>query len=69
MRDCITVRGNWMYSRAPIARVIGLVHAGLLSLDNQELTTFPLTKVNEAIEHAAAHAGPFRATLLTLGSV
>jgi alcohol dehydrogenase len=69
MRDCITVRGQWMYPRETIARAIALVHAGLLRLDNQEVTTFPLTKVNDAVAHAAAHAGPFQTTLLTPGTV
>jgi alcohol dehydrogenase len=64
MRDCITVRGQWMYPRAGIARVISLVRAGLLKLD-VETVTFPLDKVSEAVTHAAETSGAFKATVLT----
>ncbi|HET9619949.1 MAG TPA: zinc-binding dehydrogenase [Kofleriaceae bacterium] len=64
MRDCVTVRGQWMFPRAAAGRLIALVHAGLLALDG-EVAAFPLDRVHDAIAHAAAHAGPFVSTVLT----
>src|SRR4029453_1533890 len=32
MRNCIAIRGQWMYSRDAIARLVAMVRAGLLSL-------------------------------------
>lgn len=55
MRYNITVRGQWMYERASIPRLVALVRSGQLALA-EEITTFPLDRVNEAVAHAAAHA-------------
>lgn len=63
MRYGITVRGQWMYPRAASPRLIAMVRAGLLPLDSR-ITAFPLAQANEAVAHAAAHAGPFEATVL-----
>jgi hypothetical protein len=41
-----------------------LIRAGLLRLDQFEVTTFGLDHVNEAVAHAAAHGGPFKMTVL-----
>ena len=62
MQNCVTIRGQWMYARDAIGRMIGLVRSGLLKLDEVEVTTFALDDVNAAIDHAAAHAGPFKVT-------
>lgn len=64
MRNCISVHGQWMYPRDAPARMIGLVHAGLVKLEEFAVTTFPLEKVNDAIEHAAENAGAFRMTIV-----
>jgi alcohol dehydrogenase len=64
MRNCITVRGQWMYPRDSIARVIAMVRAGLLTFDHHEAKCFGLDKVNEAVDYAAANAGPFKMTVL-----
>jgi alcohol dehydrogenase len=61
MRYCITVRGQWMYARESIGRMVALVRAGLLPLDASQVSSFDLEQVNEAIAHAAVHAGPFEA--------
>jgi alcohol dehydrogenase len=66
MRDSITVRGQWMYARESIGRLVALVRAGLLSLDAAQLRSFALSQVNEAVAHAALHAGPFRSTVICL---
>ena len=49
---------------AAIAGMVGLIRAGLLDLGQFAVTEMPLTAVNEAVTHAAAHAGPFRLTVL-----
>ena len=41
-------------------RLIALVRAGLLRLDEYETTAFDLDHVNEAVAHAAANGGPFK---------
>lgn len=64
MRNGITVRGQYMYPRTAPSRLAALIRAGLLSLDDLEVTTFPLDQANEAVAHAAAHGGPFRYTII-----
>ncbi len=64
MRNGITVRGHYMYPREAPARLAALVRAGLLSLQDLAVTTFPLDQANEAVAHAAAHGGPFRYTVI-----
>lgn len=64
MRNGITVCGQYMYPRTAPARLAALIRAGLLSLDDLEVTTFALDQSNEAVAHAAAHGGPFRYTII-----
>jgi Zn-dependent alcohol dehydrogenase len=64
MRNCVTVRGQWMYPRDALPRLVALVRSGLLRLDHHEARCFGLDEVNEAIAHAAANAGPFSMTVL-----
>jgi alcohol dehydrogenase len=64
MRNCVTLLGQFMYTRDSITRLIALVHSGQLRLDDRQLTRFRLEQANEAIAHAAATSGPFNATLL-----
>jgi alcohol dehydrogenase len=64
MRNNITLRGQWMYPPTTPARLAQLIRAGLLPLDRVDVTRFPLTEANAAVAHAAAHAGPFNATVL-----
>jgi alcohol dehydrogenase len=66
MRFCITVRGQWMFPREALATMVGMVRAGLIDLGHHTVKTFPLDRVNEAVAHAAAHAGPFSRTVLDL---
>lgn len=65
MRNSVTVRGQWMFQRTANAQLIALVRAGLLDLDQDDITTFELDEANEAVAHAAAHGGPFTRTVLT----
>jgi alcohol dehydrogenase len=64
MRNCITIHGVWLCPPDATIRLTGLVRAGLLRLDQFEATTFDLDHANEAVAFAAAHAGPFRMTVL-----
>lgn len=64
MRNNITICGQWMCPRDAVPRFISLVRSGLLSLGSVDITEFPLAGINEAIAHAAAHAGAFRLTVL-----
>ncbi len=64
MRNGITILGQWMYPREAVARLAGLVRSGLLDLRHYDVTSFELEAVNEAVAHAAAHAGPFRMTVV-----
>jgi alcohol dehydrogenase len=61
----MTVRGQWMYPRTANAGLIRLVASGALDLGHDQVTSFGLDEVNEAVAHAAAHPGPFDRTVLT----
>lgn len=64
MRNNVTVRGQWMYPREAVPRMVGMIRSGLLDLTNSSVTTFELAAVNDAVAHAAANAGPFAATVV-----
>ncbi|MEH2279590.1 MAG: zinc-binding alcohol dehydrogenase family protein [Nostoc sp.] len=64
MRNCITVRGQWMYLPEAAIRLVGLIRSGLLRLDNFDVTVFDLDDVNKAVAHAAANSGPFKMTTI-----
>ena len=64
MRNCITIRGQWMYPREATVTLASLVRAGLLDLGQFEVTEFALDAANEAVAHAAANGGPFRMTVI-----
>ncbi|WNM29656.1 alcohol dehydrogenase catalytic domain-containing protein [Streptomyces sp. Li-HN-5-11] len=65
MRNSVTVRGQWMYPRPANVGMIRLIASRALDLDPERLRTFPLDAVNDAVEYAAAHGGPFDRTVLT----
>jgi alcohol dehydrogenase len=64
MQNYITVRGQFMYPREAVARMVGLIRGGLLDLAQFEMTEFGLDDVNDAVAHAAANAGPLGLTVL-----
>jgi alcohol dehydrogenase len=64
MRNCISIHGVWMYPPDAASRLIALVRAGLLRLEEYEATVFDLDHANEAVEHAAANGGPFKMTVI-----
>ncbi len=64
MMNSITIRGQFMYPRHAALQLAGLIRGGLLSLDPFHVKSFPLHKVNEAVQFAAEHGGPFELTVL-----
>jgi alcohol dehydrogenase len=64
MRNNITVHGQWMYPRSAPARMVAMIRAGQISLNEFAVTEFDLAAANDAVVHAAAHAGPFAVTVL-----
>jgi len=64
MRNCITILGKWMYPREATIKLTAMVRAGLLRLDNFEITQFDLAEANRAVAHAAANSGPFKMTVI-----
>jgi len=64
MRECIEVRGQWMYPREAAQRMVGLIRSGLVRLEDFAVTEFPLGRVNEAVAHAAVNTGPFKMTVV-----
>ena len=65
MRNCISILGAFMYPPDAALGLVNLARAGLLQLDQFEVTTFDLDRANEAVAHAAANGGPFKMTVLT----
>lgn len=66
MRNNITVRGQWMYPPHAAVLMAGLIRAGLIDLDQFEVTAFDLDRANDAVTHAAANSGPFKVTVVQL---
>ncbi|MEZ5219393.1 MAG: alcohol dehydrogenase catalytic domain-containing protein [Ilumatobacteraceae bacterium] len=64
MRNCISIRGQWMYPRTAVPTMIGMVRAGLVDLGAYTISEFDLDHANEAVEYAAAHAEPGDVTIL-----
>lgn len=64
MRNCITIHGVWMCPPDATVRLVGLIRAGLLRLDQFETTSFALDHANDAVAHAAANAAPFKMTVI-----
>jgi alcohol dehydrogenase len=64
MHNEVTVRGVWMYRREAIPRMVQMVRAGLIDLEQFDLTEFRLDDANEAVAFAAANPGPRQLTAL-----
>jgi alcohol dehydrogenase len=64
MRNCITLRGQWMYPPHAATLMAGMIRSGLIDLAHFEVTAFGLDHANEAVTHAAATAGPFKVTVI-----
>lgn len=66
MRNNITVRGQWMYPRSAVSRLIAIIKSGQLDLGCYEAVEFPLGAVSAAIAHAANTQAPFNKTVLRI---
>jgi alcohol dehydrogenase len=64
MRNCITLRGQWMYPPQAAVLMTGMIRAGLVNPNHFEIAAFGLDRANEAVAHAAANSGPFRMTVI-----
>jgi alcohol dehydrogenase len=64
MLNSVTVRGQWMYPRTAIPKMIRLIRSGVLDLGHERVSTFSLADANDAVAHAAAHPRPFDRTVL-----
>lgn len=64
MRNCITIIGKWMYPPDATPRMVALIRAGLVKLDDFEVTRFSLDEVNDAVAYAAENSGPFKMTVI-----
>jgi alcohol dehydrogenase len=65
MRNNIRIQGQWMYEPASLPALIGLIRGRQLDLGQFDVVEIALDRINEAVTHAADHAGPFRLTVLT----
>jgi len=64
MHNDITLRGQWMYGREAVPRMVQMIRAGLIDLAAYDLAEFPLDQANTAIAFAAENAGPFQLTAI-----
>lgn len=64
MRNDVTLRGQWMYPREAVPRMIAMINARLISLDAFTFAHFGLSEINDAVDHAAKSAGPFQMTVV-----
>ena len=64
MRNCITLRGQWMYPPHATILMVGLIRSGLIGLDHFDVTAFDLDHANAAVAHAARDSGPFKMTVI-----
>ena len=66
MRNNITIKGQWLYPREAIPRLIALAQNGILDLSRYDVVEFPLTEIQEALTHASSTVGPFTKTVLRI---
>ena len=66
MRNNITIKGQWMYPRSAVGKLVAMAKSGLIDLSGYDVAEFPLASVREAIAHAANTSGPFSKTVLRI---
>ena len=66
MRNNITIRGQWMYPRDAIPRLIAMARSGVVDLSQTAVVEFPLDALPAALAHAAASSDPFSRTVLRI---
>ncbi|TFK49524.1 alcohol dehydrogenase [Heliocybe sulcata] len=65
----ITMKGVWMYDRAHFPKLLGLAECGLLDLTVFDVTSYPLTEVEEAVQAAKERAGALEQTAVVCGEM
>jgi alcohol dehydrogenase len=55
----------WTYPRSANVGMIRLIESPALDHHPEQVRIFSLDAVNDAVEYAAAHSGPFNRTILT----
>lgn len=64
MRNSITVRGQYMYSRESIVSLLSLIRSELLPVDIFNIHDFKLENINEAVDYAFNHTGLLSMTIV-----
>lgn len=64
MHNNLVIRGQFMYPRHAPLLLAGLIGADLLSLEPFAVQTFPLEQINQAVQYAYDHSGPFQLTVV-----
>jgi alcohol dehydrogenase len=64
MHGEITMRGVWMYAPDAAPRMVAMIRAGLIDLQQFDLTEFALDDANDAVAYAAANSGPRQLTVI-----
>lgn len=64
MRNCVTIRGQWMYEPTVAVALIGLIRSGLVKLSDFDVTEYSLEDINKAVDYAAETGGPFKLTVV-----
>ncbi|GJJ73202.1 hypothetical protein EMPS_05560 [Entomortierella parvispora] len=60
----LTIKGRFMNSRSNVVELLAMMEAGLLDPTLLEYKTFRLDQIEESLQWARTHAGPFEATVL-----
>ncbi|GJJ76424.1 hypothetical protein EMPS_08783 [Entomortierella parvispora] len=60
----LTIKGRFMNSRSAVVQLLAMMEAGLLDPMLIEYKTFCLDQIEESLQWAKTHAGPFEATVL-----
>lgn len=64
MHNNVVLRGQWMYERSAVPRMVQMVRAGLIDLSAFAMTEFALADANAAVAYAAENTGPNQLTVL-----
>ena len=65
MRNSLVIRGQYVCPRHAPSLLTAMICSGLINLELFSVQTFPLEQINQAVEYARHHGGPFQLTVLT----
>ena len=60
----LTIKGRFMNPRSAVVELMGMMEAGLIDPTLLEYKTFRLDQIEECLQWAKAHAGPFESAVL-----